>query len=134
MHKGFLKAGASIGALSVILGAFAAHALKEKLSADELAIFETAVKYQFYHGIALLIVGILYKEFRSKKMEWAGRLFILGIIMFSGSLYLLAYLKSTGVENLKAAGIITPIGGLMFILGWVFLLRAVFEREAKIEQ
>ena len=87
MHKGFLKTAALLGSLSVMLGAFAAHGLKQILLPDELQIFETAVRYQFYHVFALLAVGILYKEFSKKLMQWAGKLFIAGIILFSGSLY-----------------------------------------------
>lgn len=122
MHKRFLKAGAFFGALSVILGAFAAHTIKEKVSPDVLAIFETGVRYQFYHAFALLITGILYKEFPVKCVLWAGRLFICGILLFSGSLYLLAFLKSSGRADLLWAGIITPFGGAAFIAGWIFLL------------
>lgn len=129
MHKGFLKAAAFIGALSVILGAFAAHTIKEKVTADELMIFETGVRYQFYHCFALLATGMLFREFHWKNIIWAGRFFIAGIIMFSGSLYLLTYLKHSGAESLKAAGIITPLGGVMFILGWVFLFAALFTKK-----
>ena len=95
MHKRFLKIAALTGALSVMLGAFAAHGLKNLLSAVNLQVFETAVRYQFYHVFALLAVGILYKEFPGKLMAWAGNLFVAGIILFSGSLYLLCYVKHT---------------------------------------
>ena len=129
MHKGLLKAGAFFGALSVMLGAFGAHAIKDKVSPDVLAIFETGVRYQFYHAFALLTAGILYKDFPVKCMLWSGRLFICGIILFSGSLYLLTYLKASGVMDLKAAGIITPFGGACFIVGWIFLMMSF--RRAK---
>jgi uncharacterized membrane protein YgdD (TMEM256/DUF423 family) len=122
MYKPFLKIGAVIGALSVILGAFGAHALKEKLPADALAVYETAVRYQFYHVLALLASGILYKEFSNKWISNAGKLFILGIILFSGSLYLLTAFKGMGNENLNWVGAITPFGGLSFILGWLCLV------------
>jgi len=108
MHKGFLKTAAIIGLMSVALGAFAAHALKESVSSDALSIFETAVRYQFYHAFALLATGILYKELPNKFIKWSGILFIAGIILFSGSLY-------------NWIGAITPLGGLAFILGWLFL-------------
>src|SRR3954462_14722212 len=129
MHKGFLKAGAFFGALSVMLGAFAAHAIKERTTQDVLTIFETGVRYQFYHAFALLCAGILYKDFNCKCMLWAGRLFITGIVLFSGSLYLLTYLKASGNTNLSGAGIITPFGGAAFIAGWIFLLASFYKKN-----
>ncbi len=128
MHKGFIKTAALLGALSVMLGAFAAHGLKKILSADDLQIFETAVRYQFYHVFALLAIGILYKEFPGKLMVWSGRLFIAGIIIFSGSLYLLCYVKYNQLP-LNWVGAITPFGGAAFIAGWVMLLLAVVKRN-----
>ena len=127
MHKPFLKTAALLGALSVILGAFAAHKLKELLPPDTLAVFETAVRYQFYHVFALLAVGILYANFPSAIMRWAGYLFIAGIILFSGSLYLLCFLKYSGVEGLSWVGVITPLGGAAFIGGWVMLFVAIWK-------
>ena len=128
MHKLFIKTAAILGALSVMLGAFAAHGLKQLLSPDNLQIFETAVRYQFYHVFALLAVGILYKEFSGKFMLWAGKLFIAGIIIFSGSLYLLCYVKHNAMP-LNWLGAITPFGGASFIAGWVMLFWAVFKRN-----
>ena len=128
MHKAFIKTAAIIGALSVMLGAFAAHSLKQILESDTLQIFETAVRYQFYHVFALLAVGILYKEFPDKFMIWAGRLFIAGIILFSGSLYLLCYVKHNQLP-LNWLGAITPFGGLAFIGGWVMLFTALVKRN-----
>jgi uncharacterized membrane protein YgdD (TMEM256/DUF423 family) len=121
MHKGFLKTAAIIGALCVALGAFAAHTLKESISAHALEIFETAVRYQFYHVFALLAVGIVYKEFPGKMLLWSGRLFIAGMILFSGSLYVLTAIKAAGAQGYNWVGAITPLGGLCFILGWIFL-------------
>ena len=128
MHKGFIKTAALLGALSVALGAFAAHGLKQMLSTENLQIFETAVRYQFYHVFALLAVGILYKEFPGKFMLWAGKLFIAGIIIFSGSLYLLCYVKHNQMP-LNWLGAITPFGGAAFIAGWVMLFWAVLKRN-----
>ena len=125
MHKGYIKTAALLGALSVALGAFAAHTLKAALSSDVLAIFETAVRYQFYHVFALLAVGILYKEYPGKALHWAGKLFIAGIVLFSGSLYLLTFLKGSGIENMNWVGAITPFGGLCFIAGWVALFLGI---------
>ncbi len=121
MHKTYLKLAVIIGALSVALGAFGAHALKEKLSADALAIYETATRYQFYHVVALLAVGILYKDFPNKWINNAGKLFVAGIILFSGSLYLLAAFKGMGNERMNWIGAITPAGGISFIAGWLCL-------------
>lgn len=120
MHKQFLITASFLGALSVILGAFAAHQLKKVLDAELLQTFETAVKYQMYHALALLAVGILYKDFSSKQMVWAGWSFIAGSILFSGSLYLLCFLKHQEMSY-KWVGPITPLGGLCFIAGWLFL-------------
>lgn len=128
MHKAFLKTAALLGALTVILGAFAAHKLKELFAPDNLSVFETAVRYQFYHVFALLAVGILYANFPSAKMRWAGYLFIAGIILFSGSLYLLCYLKYSQVAGLNWVGAITPVGGAAFIGGWIMLFMAIAKR------
>lgn len=128
MHKGFLKTAALLGALSVMLGAFAAHGLKKMLAADELQTFETAVRYQFYHVFALLAVGMLYAAFPGKLMQWAGRFFIAGIVLFSGSLYLLCYVKYAQLP-LNWLGAITPFGGACFIAGWLLLFTAVAKRN-----
>lgn len=128
MHKGFLKTSAFIGALSVILGAFAAHGLKQILSSELLLTFETAVRYQFYHVFVLLAIGILYKEYPVKFMKWAGNFFIAGMILFSGSLYLLCYVKHNQVD-LNWIGAITPFGGAAFIAGWIMLFIAVTKRN-----
>ncbi len=124
MNKNFLTAGALLAAVAVICGAFGAHFLKTKLSAEGLQTFETAVRYQFYHAFALLVTGILYKEFSNKLLKWAGNLFIAGIILFSGSLYILC-----GVQSLKWIGAITPFGGLCFITGWILLAAVITKKN-----
>ncbi len=128
MHKVFLKTAALTGALSVALGAFAAHGLKELLAAENLQVFETAVRYQFYHVFALLATGILYKEFPVRTMKMAGILFITGMVLFSGSLYVLCYVKHQGLA-LNWVGAVTPFGGAAFIAGWVLLFVAVLKRH-----
>ncbi|MEP6584291.1 MAG: DUF423 domain-containing protein [Ginsengibacter sp.] len=133
MHKGFLKAAAFIGALSVALGAFAAHALKESVSDYAVSIFETGVRYQFYHVFALLFSGILYKEFQNKFIKWSGRLFIAGIIIFSGSLYMLTFIKAAVKPGYDWIGAITPIGGICFIAGWLCLLFGVSSKSKRID-
>ena len=123
MHKGFLKTAAVLAALSIALGAFGAHTLKEaNVTQEAVSIFETAVRYQFYHVFALFIAAILYAAFPFKTTLWACRLFLTGIILFSGSLYFLTWVKAAGVPGYDAVGAITPVGGLAFIGGWICLL------------
>ncbi len=117
--KLFLSIGAVSGALGVMLGAFGAHGLKEKLSEKMLANWMTGVEYHFYHTFAILAVGLLAMHVQSKSLSSSGWAFVAGIAIFSGSLYVMAL---TGVTKL---GMITPIGGLAFIVGWVLLAVAV---------
>lgn len=132
MQIKFLKIGAILGALSVALGAFGAHGLKQIVSSNALSVFETAVRYQFYHVFALFITGILYKEIPSKWMIRAGNFFILGMLLFCGSLYALTFIMDSAHGSLLALGMITPIGGLCFILGWVFLAYSFFRSKQSI--
>ena len=124
MHRGFLITAAVIGALSVVLGAFGAHALKKYVSMEAVGTFETGVRYQFYHCFALFLVAILHGQFPGKWMSWSGYSFIIGILLFSGSLYALTALDATQQVGLRKLGIITPFGGLFFIAGWLFLIIA----------
>jgi len=130
MHRNFIIAGAIFGGLAVILGAFGAHGL-ESLTADEKILhgFQTGVQYQLYHALALLLTGILYEKLPGKWMQWTGNFFITGIILFSGSLYLLTFLKIQESSAVKFAGPITPLGGVFFIAGWVCLLVAALKRK-----
>lgn len=127
MNKSFLITAAVLGALSVILGAFGAHALKGKMNADAFDIFETAVKYQFYHVFALLAVAIISQYIPGNMLSWSGRCFIAGIAIFCGSLYALSYFKMIGNNQMNWLGAITPLGGLCFIAGWVLLAIAAFK-------
>ena len=129
MQKTFLKTAAVLGALSVILGAFGAHALKQLITDKNLQTFETGVRYQFYHVIALFITGILYKDFTNNYLQWAGRLFCLGILLFSGSLYLLSFIELTNMLGLKWVGAITPLGGVCFITGWLLLALGISKKN-----
>ena len=115
MFRGFLMLAAFFGFTGVALGAFAAHGLKDRLSAEYLAIFHTGVMYQLVHTLALLAVALLAVQIPGRLMTWAGISFVVGIVLFSGSLYLLTM---TGVTRL---GIITPFGGLAFLVGWLLL-------------
>jgi uncharacterized membrane protein YgdD (TMEM256/DUF423 family) len=122
MHKGFLKAGAFFAMLGVALGAFGAHGLKKIVDADSVAVFDTGVRYQIYHSIALLLTGVVFAAFNHRRLIWAGRFFIAGIILFSGSLYALTFFKASGVVGLSGLGILTPIGGVGFLAGWLMML------------
>ncbi|MEQ7918869.1 DUF423 domain-containing protein [Xanthomonas sp. WHRI 1810A] len=115
MLRTFLMLAAFFGFTGVALGAFAAHALKNRLSADYLAIFHTGVLYQLIHALAIFGVALLAMQIQGRLVTYAGVAFTLGIILFSGSLYLLTL---TGVSKI---GIITPIGGLFFLIGWGIL-------------
>ena len=115
MVRGFLMLAAFFGFTGVALGAFAAHGLKGRLSAEYLAIFHTGVLYQLVHALAILGVAVLAAQLPGRLMTWAGVSFALGIVLFSGSLYALTL---TGIGKL---GIITPFGGLAFLLGWALL-------------
>ena len=125
MHKVFLQLSAMLGAVSVALGAFGAHAIKKMVSDATVNIFETAVRYQFYHVFGLALVGILFREFPNKWMVWSGNLFLGGMLLFCGSLYFLTYIKGTEKQSLEWIGAITPFGGLAFILGWVCMFFGV---------
>lgn len=118
-----LVAGAIFMALAVLLGAFGAHALKKILSADMLAIYHTAVQYQFYHALGLLAVGIIGLHYPSKWVRLSGVFLTAGIIIFSGSLYVLS------LSEIKTFGAITPIGGLAFVIGWILLAVGVWKAK-----
>ena len=115
MLRGFLMLAAFFGFTGVALGAFAAHGLKNRLTAEYLTIFHTGVTYQLVHTLALLGVALLATQIPGRLVTWAGVSFALGILLFSGSLYLLTM---TGISKL---GIITPFGGLAFLVGWLCL-------------
>lgn len=129
MNRNFLSIAAILGALSVALGAFAAHSLRSMANADTVAIFETGVRYQFYHTFALFIVAFLAEKITNRWMIWAGNCFITGIILFCGSLYALTALVIHESTHKTIVGILTPIGGIFFILGWIFLYIAITKKE-----
>jgi|SRR5699024_3115605 len=113
--KVFLMLGVINGFLAVALGAFGAHGLEGKISERALNTWEKAVNYQMFHTMALLVTGILLSKIESVSMMWAGWLFFIGILLFSGSLYLYS---TTGVKFLA---MITPFGGITFLIGWIIL-------------
>jgi uncharacterized membrane protein YgdD (TMEM256/DUF423 family) len=118
MDRTFLLIGTVAGFTGVTLGAFGAHALRGRLSPEMLAVFETGVRYQMYHALAIIATGLIAARMGGWLIVAAGWLFTAGIVLFSGSLYLMAF---TGVTVL---GAITPIGGVAFLLGWACLALA----------
>ena len=123
-QKTSLLWGAIMAGVAVAIGAFGAHALKPILTAaGRQDTFEIAVRYQFYHALGLLIVGLLAKNIRTKGLGTSAWLFLLGILIFSGSLYILCL---TGITWL---GAVTPIGGVFFLAGWIFLALAVVRHK-----
>jgi uncharacterized membrane protein YgdD (TMEM256/DUF423 family) len=130
MHKTYLSAAAIFGGLAVALGAFGAHGL-ESTTADEKILhgFQTGVQYQMYHALALLAIAILFEKYSDRRLKWAANCFIAGIILFSGSLYLITFLKIQENSAVKIAGPITPLGGVFFIAGWLFLFIAAMKKK-----
>ncbi|WP_209123438.1 DUF423 domain-containing protein [Alkalihalobacillus sp. BA299] len=121
MFNLFIVLGSIGAALGVALGAFGAHGLEGRLTEHYLKIYQTGVQYHMYHALGLIMVGLISsKGIESSLVHWAGWLLVLGIILFSGSLYILAI---TGISKL---GMITPLGGLAFIVGWVLLAISMF--------
>ena len=129
MHKTFLSLGALFGGIAVALGAFGAHSLKNIVSSDVVSVFQTGVQYQMYHTLALLVVAIVYERLPNQWIRWSGYLFSFGILLFSGSLYLITALKAEEKSIPVFIGAVTPLGGLLFILGWLSLLIGLFKRN-----
>lgn len=119
-----LVGGSVLGFLAVAGGAFGAHALRERLSTDQLVIYETGTRYAMFHALALLAVGLLALHLDDRRLRWAGRAFVGGAVLFTGSLWLLALL------NQRWLGAVTPFGGLSFLAGWVLLGRAAASAPA----
>ncbi|MCP4248572.1 MAG: DUF423 domain-containing protein [bacterium] len=117
----WLAAGAISALLSVAAGAFGAHALKKTLSANDLAVFETAARYQMYHALALIAVAWVASQAASKLANAAGWCFLIGTVLFSGSLYLMT------LAGLRGAARITPVGGVLFLVGWGLLAAAALK-------
>jgi uncharacterized membrane protein YgdD (TMEM256/DUF423 family) len=128
MHKRFITTGALLGAIAVALGAFGAHGLKKIVPAETVQTFQTGVQYQMYHALALLLTGLLYEKCFQKFARIAGVLFLIGVILFSGSLYLLTAGKAAEIASFDRSGIITPFGGIAFIAGWLFLFLAAMKK------
>ena len=123
MNKKIIITAAAFGFLAVIFGAFGAHSLKKLISVEQLEVWQTAVQYHFYHTLAILFLSTFSRS-RNKIINFSFYCFTLGILLFSGSLYLLSLKNILGIESVGVLGPITPVGGLFFILGWLSLLLA----------
>ena len=129
MHKKFIATGSVLAAIAVALGAFGVHGLKKIVSAETVQTFQTGVQYQMYHSLALLLTGLLYEKCHQKFAKIAGLLFLIGIILFGGSLYLLTVFNAAETVGMEKFGLITPFGGIAFIIGWLFLFLAVMRTK-----
>jgi uncharacterized membrane protein YgdD (TMEM256/DUF423 family) len=121
MERIFLILGALFAFIAVAAGAFGAHVLKERMSTDMLAVFEVGVRYQMYHALALIVTAWMHTKWPSTIVTTSGYCFIIGIILFSGSLYLLS------LSGVKWLGAITPLGGLAFLAGWACMAWAAWK-------
>lgn len=122
LSKSILISGSLMAILAVVLGAFGAHGLKKILSAEMLLVYKTAVDYHFIHALGIILIGILHHQFPdSKLIFWAAMTLLLGIFIFSGSLYALS------ITEIKKLGIITPIGGLTFMIGWLLFALGIYK-------
>ena len=128
MDRKIISTGAVLGMIAIILGAFGAHALKKVLSMEELSTFETGVRYQMYHALFLIFIGII-NELSQKTKKIIYNLVVFGVLLFSGSIYLLATNTLTSFD-FKVIGFITPIGGLLLILAWGVLLFHTLMKKA----
>ncbi|MEJ7779092.1 MAG: DUF423 domain-containing protein [Daejeonella sp.] len=128
MNKRIIIIASVFGILAVILGAFGAHGLKKLIDPAELDIWHTAVQYQFYHTLALLFLAT-FSRFKSRAINAASWFFTFGILFFSGSLYLLALKDILNITQVSFIGPVTPLGGLLFILGWTSLLVATIKNK-----
>lgn len=129
MKRKLIITAAILGIIAIILGAFGAHALKKVLSVEQLATFETGVRYQMYHALFLLFIGLL-DNFTEKTKKTIFLLVVFGVILFSGSIYLLATNDLTAFD-FKTIGFLTPIGGLLLIMAWGVLLASSLNKKAQ---
>jgi len=129
MHRYLIRIGAILGALSVMFSAFSAHFLQPIMSSKDFYSFQTAINMEFFHSIGLMILGILGKRYPTPYINWSGIMFILGIVLFSGSIYLLTLAGSIFDTKISMVGLITPVGGLLLFAGWVMLLLGIPESK-----
>jgi uncharacterized membrane protein YgdD (TMEM256/DUF423 family) len=117
--KIFLLFGCAFTGTAVALGAFGAHGLRKVLTAEMLSVYQTGVLYQMIHGLALLAVGLILRFYVGQSIAWSGWFLIAGVLLFSGSLYLLS------MTSIRYIGFLTPLGGLAFIVGWILLFTGI---------
>lgn len=128
MQKIYLVIGILLAGLAVGLGAFGAHGLKKVVSPEDVSTYQTGVQYQMYHALALIFVGILSQRIFNSYLSYAGVFFTAGIVLFSGSLYLIVSLHAINKAVPKAIGILTPVGGVMFIIAWICMLISILKK------
>lgn len=128
MQKLFLLTGTVLAGLAVALGAFGAHGLKKIVAPETVTVYQTGVQYQMYHALALIFVGILAEKYAGSFIHYSGLFFLGGVVLFSGSLYLIVSMQAMNKPVPTLIGIATPVGGLLFILGWVFLLIGILKK------
>jgi uncharacterized membrane protein YgdD (TMEM256/DUF423 family) len=134
MHRKIILWGLVLALLSVLFGAFGAHALKSLVAPDKVAIFETGVRYQFMHGLALILLSIFSQQNISnqpneKRINGVAQLFLFGCLFFCGSLYLLTLQPLVGFNYSRIVGPITPLGGVLFMLGWASWIRLIWKHK-----
>ncbi|OUS24440.1 hypothetical protein A9Q99_24650 [Gammaproteobacteria bacterium 45_16_T64] len=122
----WIALGAGLLGLAVILGAFGAHGLKSMVTAAKLTTFQAAVQYHFYHGVGIVLIGLVQLHLPPNTLRWSARMLVGGIVLFSGSLYAMTFV------DIKGLGIVTPIGGALFIFGWLALCIHVVKHRASI--
>ena len=130
MNIGIVRSGIALALVAVLLGAFGAHALQEKVDASAIEIWNKGIEYQFIHAFALMLSGLLAIQFKEKLIRRSAVLFFTGIVLFSGSLYILA-IRSLIPYNVSWIGPITPIGGVSFIIGWITMILAINKQNVK---
>lgn len=130
MHRTYSKLGALIAMASVIIGAFGAHYLKNLLSVQFMESIETATFYQFIHALGLFVIANNYRYYRKRRIIWSGNLMVVGIILFSGSIYLRILMETFGYGNGWLVAMITPVGGLCLILSWMILFIGIPSADA----
>ncbi|MFZ9388092.1 MAG: DUF423 domain-containing protein [Chitinophagaceae bacterium] len=131
MHRMIIAIGALFGAAGVAAGAFGAHGLK-KITGDQeiLHMFQTASQYQLWHALAIVLTGVISgSSFHQRLLRWSAGLFVAGILLFSGSLYGITFLKINGSELVRVLGPVTPLGGLCLIAGWLTLAISVLRKK-----
>lgn len=125
MHRLYFKTGTIMGLTGVVLGAFGTHLFKPILDPELFSGYQTATYYQLFHALAIVCVGIMYRHYKNRKMQLSGYFFITGVVLFSGSIYLRVLLDLLELDKPVFIALITPIGGVFFMLGWLFMFLSI---------